>query len=270
MKTTCWSSNRASERGRKGFKWLWTWNGCGARRAGLSISKTADLLGFSHTTISKVYREWSEKEKISRERQLCGWKCLVDVRGQRRMDRLVRDDRKATVTQITTRYNQGMQNTSLNTQHVEPSSRRPHRVPLLSDKNRTRRIQFTQDPQNSTIEDWKNVAWSDESRFLLRHSDGRVRIWCKEHQRGKGEVLTNTDLDRFVNNIWEKQAFCVHRKSLRSLSSAHEKQKGCIYNLVQCLCVCVCVCVYVYAYTVYTHTFIYIYIYIYIYKHRLV
>ncbi len=27
------------------------------------------------------------------------------------MDRLVRDDRKETVTQITTRYNQGMQNT---------------------------------------------------------------------------------------------------------------------------------------------------------------
>jgi len=25
-----------------------------------------------------------------------------------------------------------------------------------------------------------------------------------------------TDLDRFVNNIWEKYAFCVHRKSLRS------------------------------------------------------
>ncbi len=54
---------------------------------------------------------------------------------------------------------------------MDSSSRRPHRVPLRSDKNSTRRIQFTQTHQNWTIEDWKNVAWSDESGFLLRHSD---------------------------------------------------------------------------------------------------
>ncbi len=145
----------------------------GARRTGLSISETADLLGFSRTTTSRVYREWFEKEKISSERQLCGRKCLVDVRGQRRMGRLVRGDRKATVTQITTRYNQGRQNTisecttCRTLKQMVYSSRRPHQVPLLSAENRKWRLQFTQ---------------ADESRFLLRHSDGRVRIWCKEHE----------------------------------------------------------------------------------------
>ncbi len=47
----------------------------GARRAGLSISETADLLRFSHTAMSGVYRESSKKG-------------LVDDRGQRRMARL--------------------------------------------------------------------------------------------------------------------------------------------------------------------------------------
>ncbi len=114
------------------------------------------------------------------------------------MGRLVRDYRKATVTQITTRYNQGMQNTiSEHTtrqtlKQMGSSSRRPHRVPLLSAKNRKRRLQFTQAHQNWTIEDWKNLAWSDESRFLLRHSDSRVRIWRKEHESMDPSCLVST------------------------------------------------------------------------------
>ncbi len=42
------------------------------------------------------------------------------------------------------------------------------------------------------IEDWKNIAWSDESRFLLRHSDGRVRIWRKEHDSMDPSFLVST------------------------------------------------------------------------------
>jgi len=56
----------------------------GARQAGLSISQSAQLLGFSNTTISSIYK-WCEKGKTSSMRQYSGRKCLVNARGQRRM-----------------------------------------------------------------------------------------------------------------------------------------------------------------------------------------
>ncbi len=150
MKTTCWSSNRASEweegdffcKTKKGFKWLWKWNVCWYQTGWSEYFKNcwSNVTGIFRTTISRVYRECSEKEKISSERQLCGQNCIVDVRV--RMGRLVWDDRKPTATQLTTRYNQGIQNTisecttCRTLKQMGYSSWRPHRVPLLSSKNR--------------------------------------------------------------------------------------------------------------------------------------
>ncbi len=129
---------------------------------------------------------------MARKRENIQWPAVVWMKMpcwcQRRIGRLVRDDRKATVTQITTRYNQAMLNTiserttRQTLKQMGYSSRRPHRVPLLSAKNMKWMLQFTQTHQNWTKEDWKNVAWSDEYWFLLRQSDSRVSIWRKEHE----------------------------------------------------------------------------------------
>lgn len=114
---------------------------------------------YLRTTISRVHREWFEKEK--------------------------------------TRYKQGMQSTisehtTRGTLKKMGSSRRSHRMPLLSPKNRKQRPRLTQVHQNWTIEDWNNVVWSDGSRFQLLHSDGRVRIWLKQHESVDPSGLAST------------------------------------------------------------------------------
>ncbi len=95
------------------------------------------------------------------------------------------------------------------------------------------------------------VCWSMRCKHLVEVSWYATPVRWMDYL-GKGEVLTNTDLDRFVNNIWEKWAFYVHRKSPRSLSSAHEK-----WGQKQVLHLYFFQCVYIY-----THIYIYIYIYI--------
>ncbi len=66
----------------RGFKWLnveWLLVSDGLVWV---FQKLLIYWDFHVHTISRVYREWSEKEKISIEWQLCGQKCLIDVRGE--------------------------------------------------------------------------------------------------------------------------------------------------------------------------------------------
>jgi len=152
------------------------------------------LTYFSHTTISRVYRERSEKVKISSEQQFCGRKCLIDSRGQRRMARLVWADGKATVTEISTRSSRDLlksisEHTTRRTlKQMSYSSGRTHRVLLLSAKNSKLKLQFIQAHQNWTIEDLKkkkkltglmSLDFCCNRNGNFCNSDGRVRIWHK-------------------------------------------------------------------------------------------
>lgn len=77
----------------------------GARSAGCSISETVNRLGFSKTAVSRVYREWREKQKTSSHRGSCGRKRLVDDSGEKKMERVVEANNHATSVQIQALYN---------------------------------------------------------------------------------------------------------------------------------------------------------------------
>ena len=79
----------------------------GARHAGASISETDSLLGFSRTTVSKVYQELCEKQPVSGNH--VGENSSL-MRSRRRMAWIVQAKRQATNRQITAQYNSGVQN----------------------------------------------------------------------------------------------------------------------------------------------------------------
>ena len=50
------------------------------------------------------------------------------------------------------------------------------RKPIISEANWKQRLKFAREHIDWTLEQWKKVMWSDESRFTLFQSDGRIRV----------------------------------------------------------------------------------------------
>ena len=49
---------------------------------------------------------------------------------------------------------------------------------MLTPVHRRKHQQWAREHQNWTTDQWKEVALSDESRFVLHHMDGRVHVRC--------------------------------------------------------------------------------------------
>lgn len=55
--------------------------------------------------------------------------------------------------------------------------------PALSDKNIKARLKFCKSHENWTVEDWKHVVWSDETKINRFQSDGKEYFWHRPHER---------------------------------------------------------------------------------------
>lgn len=152
-----------------------------ARRLGRSISETARLVGCSRAAVVRIYQQWSEEGQIQNRRQGVGRPRLIDDKGQQKLWQLVETNERATVAQITEHFNMGDGvNVSQYTVHrtllcMGLRSRSPVRMPILGPTNR-KRLQWAREHQNWTVEQWKRVAWSSESCFILELGDDRAGV----------------------------------------------------------------------------------------------
>lgn len=159
----------------------------GDRKTRYSTSATAKLLRIPRQTVASVYQENVKSGKTANSRTKRGRKSTWDDRGGRRLTGIVQTNRKFSLPQITSQFNEGAC-TSLCSKTVRRhiaqlscGSRRPYHVLMLMVQHRIFRLQFAKTHRNCSMDDWKLFIWSEKSRFTLYDVDGRQRVWRKAH-----------------------------------------------------------------------------------------
>ncbi len=99
----------------------------------------------------------------------------------RSLKRLVKSNCKKTTVELTAMFDSESKSISTRTMQRELkglglNSCVALRKPLISEANRKKRLQFAREHKDWTLEQWKKVMWSDESKFTLFQSYGRIRV----------------------------------------------------------------------------------------------
>ena len=66
-------------------------------------------------------------------------------------------------------------------------------VPIINDRNRDARLTWCSDHRSWSVAQWKNVPFSDESRFCLRFRDWRQRISREKNTHSEPSHVCSID-----------------------------------------------------------------------------
>lgn len=155
---------------------------------GYSQRHIANLLGVNHSTISRVLKRFNETGSY-RRRPGQGRKRCTSARDDRFLKQSALRNRSVTSSLLRNDL-EATRNVAISTRTVRRrlkeaglDSRRPATAPLLSRENRVARLRFARDHCNWSVDDWKRVLFTDETRVSLKSPDGRERVWRRPGER---------------------------------------------------------------------------------------
>jgi len=164
--------------------------------------------GFSQRSIAKKYEvSRGAVEQISKKFQSTGSVADRSGRGRKRATskredikiiREVKKNSKITVREICENINLNVSDRTIRRRLREANlySRFAHKRPFISTINKKKRLQFAQRYANMSLEFWKKVLWTDESKFELRQLKKKSQLKKKnmeEEERSLQEVIHNAD-----------------------------------------------------------------------------
>ncbi len=71
--------------------------------------------------------------------------------------------------------------------------RRPARGPVLTTRHRQARLQWATQHRHWRHQQWRSIVFSDESRYCVSNSDGRVRVWRRRGERYRDACVMERD-----------------------------------------------------------------------------
>lgn len=153
---------------------------------GFHLRYIAQSINVSVSVVSRAWLRYQETGHYAR-RQDNGRHRITTVRQDREIVRYVSQIRTITAREVRNNVNH-LHHISEQTIHnrlreAGLRSRSRAQVPRLTSVHRQTRLQFALDHVNWSARQWRNVYFSDESRFCLYGNDARIRTWRRRNER---------------------------------------------------------------------------------------
>lgn len=175
---------------------------------GSSITRISKLLDIPRTTVSSFIHRFLQRGTVENmERK--GRPKLVTPRDYRKLERIVKTNRRDTLADITTKFNENREKPVAKRTlqfhlHRNEFKRRVLRKKMVvKEVNRKKRLSWCREKRWWTVQQhWKKVIFSDESKIMIGH-DERVYVWRKCGEGWRPDLVPSANVKpKYEAMIW--------------------------------------------------------------------
>ncbi|GFT97851.1 transposable element Tcb2 transposase [Trichonephila clavipes] len=178
----------------------------GVKTAGWSTRRVAGQVDRSECAVRNCWEQWTREGTHARKIG-SGATRKTTRREDRRIVRQALVDPTVTrsTIQVVVDVAIVLQRISRHLAEANLKSKRPFRALPLTPEHRQLRLQWCQARSMWNVTDWQKVVFSDESRFVLKTDDNRVRVWRRPAYDNRSTLIVMSGTltgQRYVGDIF--------------------------------------------------------------------